>query len=95
MQFLKRHMLTVAFVATTFLVVVTGTTSAVVRYYGWFGASKPTPHVTTTTHSGNSLPLPDGQDWAQYRFDLSGTGMNPELAILASLVRATNNRTLS
>ncbi len=86
MQFLKRHIITVAIVAITFLVVVTGTMSAVVRYYGWFGAPKPTPHVTTTRHSGNSLPLPDGQDWAQYRFDLSGTGMNPEGYISAKNV---------
>jgi len=32
--------------------------------------------VTSTAQA--ELPLPDGQDWTQYRFDVTGTGLNPE-----------------
>lgn len=84
MQFLKRHMLAVVFVSITLLVVVTGTVGAVVSYYGWFGSAQSASR--TIGHSSKSVSLPRGQDWAQYRFDLSGTGMNPEGNISAKNV---------
>src|SRR5947209_6983208 len=84
MQFLKRHMLTVVFVAIIFLVVLTGVMGAVIRYYSWFGTALSAAH--TIRHSSNAVRLQDGQDWAQYRFDLAGTGMNPEGNISAKNV---------
>src|SRR5947209_15424833 len=84
MQFLKRHMLTVVFVAIIFLVVLTGVMGAVIRYYSWFGTALSASR--TIRHSSNAVRLQDGQDWAQYRFDLAGTGMNPEGNISAKNV---------
>lgn len=92
MQLLKRQMLTVVFVVITFLIVMTGTLSVVASHFGWFGAAIPAPQTTTTRHSRNPVPLPDGQDWAQYRFDLSGTGLNPEGNISAKNVAGLTER---
>ncbi len=54
-------------------------------------ASTPTPTIELTPDT-NTAPsiLPDGNDWTQYRFDLAGTGVNPESSFSsknASLLR--------
>src|SRR5690348_14847923 len=84
MQFLKRHMLTVVFVAIIFFVALTGVMGAAIKYYGLFGTTLSASR--TIEHSSKAVSLQDGQDWAKYRFDLAGTGMNPEGNISASNV---------
>ena len=41
----------------------------------------PTPGGTATPP-----PLPDGDDWAEFRSDVYGTGLNPETSITAANV---------
>ena len=38
------------------------------------------------TATATSVPLPKGNDWTQYRFDLAGSGLNPENRITTSNV---------
>ena len=84
MQILKRYLLTVAIVIIVSFVAVAGAASTVVfvRHNDELRVGIPTNlrEITTAT------PLPDGQDWTQYRFDVLGTGMNPEGRISAQNV---------
>jgi len=91
MQILKGYLLTVAMVIIVSFVAVAGTASAVtfVRHNGGLWVAMPTNlrEITSATpHFENTVALPDGQDWTQYRFDVLGTGMNPEGHILAQNV---------
>src|SRR5262249_39124074 len=48
-------------------------------------ATTATPTAAPTA-TATAVPLPPGNDWTQYRFDLAGSGLNPENRITASNV---------
>ncbi len=100
MQILKRYLLTVAIVIIVSFVAVAGAASAVVfvRHNGQLWAGIPTNLRESTRATPlfmNTTSLPDGQDWTQYRFDVLGTGMNPEGRISTqNVIRLTRQWTL-
>jgi alcohol dehydrogenase (cytochrome c) len=82
----KRSILMAAIVAIVSTTLIIGTVSAFVyiKHAGELpitvhrSNTTPTPAASTTENSKSPAPLPDGDDWTQYRFDVKGTGMNPE-----------------
>src|SRR5215467_5406296 len=57
--------------------------NANMRDPGAVASATPTAGPTPT---GTPIPLPPGNDWTQYRFDLAGSGLNPENSITTSNV---------
>src|SRR6266516_2906725 len=86
MQIRKRPVLMAAIVAIVSTILIIGTVSAFVyiKHTGELpitvhrSNTSSTPAATATQASRSPAPLPDGDDWTQYRFDVKGTGMNPE-----------------
>lgn len=86
---IKRNVWVSVILAVACVTILAGTVSAVVASRGMLGKLSPviagharrTPVPTATarpTPTATPVPLPDGNDWTQYRFDVFGTGVNPE-----------------
>src|SRR6266849_5662640 len=81
----QRHSRKIVIAASVAIVTMTATASVLV-YINFQNPLQITIHRASATHvATNAMPsskaanlLPDGQDWTQYRFDVTGTGMNPE-----------------
>lgn len=86
MQTLERPWLTQVIVTIAFLMAMGITISAGI-FVKHNGAAIPSlSGVTTAPHFPDTPALPAGQDWTQYRGNISGTGMSPEKSISAQNV---------
>jgi outer membrane protein assembly factor BamB len=76
----RKELLILVGIICVALVVATLQTLSVKRVESRFAATPVVNHVPTTAATPFPTPskLPDGNDWTQYRFDLKGTGVNPE-----------------
>jgi outer membrane protein assembly factor BamB len=88
MGFLKRHTVILTILVTAFAIALVATVIAgplVVRPSRQI-ASHPTATATATQPppTPTPVPLPAGNDWTQYRYDVTGTGVNPETTITPS-----------
>src|SRR5436309_11293874 len=89
MHKLKQHTVAIVIAAIFCISLILGTVSIVVASYKNNGngvvvhtpTTKPSPGATAVPPLPNPATLPAGNDWTQYRFDIAGTGVNPEQSI--------------
>ena len=84
----KRPVLSVGIVAAICAIVLAGALGAVgLAQSGAFGRQTGPSRTATPASPATQTPIPvlKGNDWTQYRYDLSGTGHNPE-----GLIDSTN-----
>ncbi len=89
MKKLKQHTVANAIASVLCMALIVGTINLVVAYYRT-NMNRADIHALTTKLSPtaasrlpNPVGLPQGNDWTQYRFDIYGTGANPERSISA------------
>lgn len=88
MQSLRRHARAVRLIAIACVLVLVATLGIVgsIRHPAKTHLTAQDPTATSIPATPTAVPLPavplpDGNDWAQYRYDVSGTGANPETRI--------------
>jgi len=93
MYFRKRSILTAPLMVIVAAIVILGTVSAFVNIKRialisiYRSNAIPTLVTTAAEHSRNPVPLANGDNWTQYRFDVKGTGMNPDGRISTKNIR--------
>lgn len=93
----KRNVLATIILTTACVTILAGTLSAVVASRGTVTSPivRRAPTATATaqpTPTTTPVPLPAGNDWAQYRYDILGTGVNPEGRITSANIAQLTQR---
>ena len=100
MQKLKQRTVAIVIGSVLCLVIIVGTANTVVTSFNkkMKSAAAPTamPKLSPTPGTGSLLPdpadLPPGKNWTQYRFDIDGTGTNPEPSISEQNIKQLTQR---